>query len=77
MSFSQVYGNGPDEASEKILHCMEKQALVQTIIKEFAKNLVPEEYDCVSEPLRIFAKFVPIIMIHAEHFHSAIPLTSM
>ena len=76
VSFSQVYENGPDKASEQILHCIEKQALVQTIINEFAKHLVPEEYDCVSEPLldfmnlfRTFALLVLIIMMHAEYFH--------
>ena len=39
-----MYENSPDERSEKILHCIEKQALVQTIIKEFAKHLDPEKY---------------------------------
>ena len=39
-----MYENGPDERSKKILHCIEKQALVQIIIKEFAKHLVPEKY---------------------------------
>ena len=39
-----MYENRPDERSEQILICIEKQALVQTIIKEFAKHLVPEKY---------------------------------
>ena len=42
--FSQVYESRPDDASGQILHCIEKQALVQIIIKEFAKLLVPEKY---------------------------------
>ena len=50
MSFSQVCENGPDERSEQILICIEKQAVVQSIIKEFAEHLVSGEYAAVSEP---------------------------
>ena len=50
MSLSQVYENGPDE-SEQILQCIEKQAVVQAIIKEFAEHLVSGENTAVSEPL--------------------------
>jgi len=60
--FSQVYENGPEERSEQILICIEKQALVQTIIKEFAKHLVPEKYifvTSVSETLPDFYTPIP------------------
>ena len=39
-----MYEAGPDEMIEKILCCIEKQALVQVIIREFAKYLVPDYY---------------------------------
>jgi len=58
-----VYENRPDERSEQILICIEKQALVQTIIKEFAKHLVPEKYifvTSVSEKLPDFYAPIPI-----------------
>ena len=48
MCFSQVHENEPNERSEQILLCIEKQALVQTILKEFAEHLVSEEYTAVS-----------------------------
>jgi len=57
-----VYENGPEERSEQILICIEKQALVQTIIKEFAKHLVPEKYifvTSVSETLPDFYTPIP------------------
>ena len=49
--FPQIYESGPDEMNEKILCSIEKQALVQVIIKELAEQLVPENYraaSCVS-----------------------------
>ena len=39
-----MYETGPDEVFEKVLCCIEKQALVQVIIREFAKHLVPDYY---------------------------------
>ena len=39
-----LYEAGPDEMIEKILCSIEKQALVQVIIREFAKHLVPDYY---------------------------------
>ena len=43
--FPQIYGTGP---GENILCCIEKQALVQVIIKEFAKHLIPDNYILVA-----------------------------
>ena len=48
MVFPQIYESGPDEMNEKILCSIEKQALVQVIIKELAEQLVPENYRDVS-----------------------------
>ena len=39
-----MYETGPDEMIQKILCCIEKQALVQVIIRELAKHLVPDKY---------------------------------
>ena len=57
-----MYENGPEERSEQILLCIEKQALVQTILKEFAKHLVPEKY--------IFVACVSghFLILHSLHF---------
>ena len=48
MFFPQIYESGPDEMNEKILCSIEKQALVQIITKELAKQLVPENYKVVA-----------------------------
>ena len=44
----QIYESRPDEMNEKILCSIEKQALVQIITKELAKQLVPENYKIVA-----------------------------
>ena len=43
--FPQINETDP---SENILSCIEKQALVQVIIREFAKHLVPDNYILVA-----------------------------
>ena len=51
LPFPQLHEIGSDE---KTLHCIEKQALVQVIIRELAKHLLPENYKataCVSANL--------------------------
>lgn len=51
LPFPQLHERGSDE---KTLHCIEKQALVQVIIRELAKHLLPENYKataCVSANL--------------------------
>ena len=48
MPFPQIHESGPDEMNEKILCSIEKQALVQMIIRELAKELVPENYKTVA-----------------------------
>ena len=59
-----MYENRPDERSEQILICIEKQALVQTIIKEFAKHLVPEKYIFVTSVSGHSSRFYTACVIH-------------
>jgi len=61
-----VYENRPDERSEQILICIEKQALVQTILKEFAKHLVPENYI-----------FVTSVSVHSSELYTVCLLLLM
>jgi len=60
----QLYEKGSDERSEQILICIEKQALVQTIIKEFAKHLVPEKYIFVTSVSGHSSRFYTACVIH-------------
>jgi len=54
-----VYESESDERSEKILLCIEKQALVQTIIREFAKHLVPEKYISITSVSALLPELCP------------------
>ena len=48
MPFLQIDESGTDEINAKILCSIEKQALVQMIIRELAKGLVPENYKAIA-----------------------------
>lgn len=44
ISFPQIYQTATDEMKDKILLCIEKQALVQIIIRKLAEQLVESNY---------------------------------